>query len=286
MGPQRDPSGQEDWPPQDSTAKARRAAGAALELLGWGGVPFTLEVECPLPHSKGFGTSTADVVGAIVAAAEAAGARLNPVEIARLAVAVEPSDGTMFPGLALFDHREAGRWELLGPSPPLRVVVLEFEGLVDTLEYNARLDLDYLRSMESAHREAVELLRQGLRLRRPELIGLAATTSAVINQRVLPKPHLERVIDLAAQFHALGVCAAHSGTALGVLFDPGELQGAQGLLEAARHRLDQLRDGWVSRMVDGGARVLSSGGPLRILPGNDAVKEICTTEARRTRRGN
>ncbi|MHB0868717.1 MAG: GHMP family kinase ATP-binding protein [Chloroflexota bacterium] len=241
------------------STKARRAAAMTLERLGWGGIPFTLEVDCPVPPSKGFGSSTADVVGAIAASAAAVGVSLDPLEMARLAVAVEPSDGTMFPGLALFDHRTAGRWEPLGPTPPLLVAVLEFEGSVDTLEYNAKLDLDYLRSVEATHREALGMLRQGVRERRYQLIGLATTASAMANQRLLPKPELDQVIALGARFHALGVCAAHSGTALGILFQPEESWNARRTLDEALRRLPGLQGGWVSRMVDGGARVIAAG---------------------------
>ncbi len=234
--------------------KALQAARAALTALGLGDVGFSLEVSCPLPAGKGFGTSTADVVGAIVAASRAAGLALGPADVARLAVDVEPSDGTMFPGLALFDHRRGRRWEVLAPAPPLLLAVLEFGGEVDTMEYNAGLDLDRWRSMEREHTRALELLREGLRRQRPDLVGSAATTSALAHQRLLPKPELEQTIALAADYRALGVCAAHSGTALGVLLGPGEMQQAQRLLAAARRRLQGLQQAWVSRLVDGGAR--------------------------------
>ncbi len=240
----------------DPTFKARRAAANTLAALGYPDLPFTLEVSCPLPPSKGFGTSTADVVGAITAAAAAVGSSLKPEQMARLAVAIEPSDGTMFPGLALFDHRAGRRWETLGPAPSLLVAVLEFEGVVDTMAYNARLDLASLRSLEPGHREALGLLRQGVQEDRPDLIGLAATISARINQQLLPKPELEGVISLGTEAGALGVCAAHSGTALGVLFRPEEIQGARTLLAEARCHLQGLRDGWISRLVGGGAQAV------------------------------
>jgi L-threonine kinase len=226
-----------------------------MEFLGLRGLGFRLEVDCPLPPSKGFGTSTADVAGAIAATAAAAGARVDPADVARLAVSVEPSDSTMFPGLALFDHRGASLAESLGATPPLLVAVLEFEGTVDTLDFNARLDLASLRGAEREHARAVDLLRAGLRAGRLELIGQAATLSARTNQRVLPKDHLEEVIELAEAAGALGVCAAHSGTALGGLFVPEERASAEGFLGTAGRHLDGLRSRWVSTMVDGGPRV-------------------------------
>ncbi|MGE5618673.1 MAG: hypothetical protein ACM3US_05395 [Sphingomonadaceae bacterium] len=268
-GDARDPDPRRGGRVPGSTEKARRAAALTLEHLGLGGVPFTVEVDCPVPASKGFGSSTADVVGAIAASAAAVGVSLDPLEVARLAVAVEPSDGTMFPGLAVFDHRTAARWEPLGRTPPLLVAVLEFEGTVDTLEYNAGLDLARLRSMEATHREALGMLRRGMEEQRYQLIGLATTASAVANQILLSKPQLDEVIALGAEYHALGVCAAHSGTALGVLFAPEESWNARRLLDEARRRLRGLQGGWVSRMVDGGARIVNAGRASSI-PGSES----------------
>lgn len=242
--------GQGDAPP----SKARRAVRMTLELLRRRHEPFALSVSCPLCPSRGFGTSTADVVGAIAATAMAAGVPLPPEEVARLAVEIEPSDGTMFPGLALFAHRTGRGWEMLGPAPPLLVAVLEFEGDVDTLEYNAALDLELLRSAEPEHALALELLRRGIREGRPELMGQAATASARTNQRLLLKPALEKVIALGERCGALGVCAAHSGTVLGVLFLPVAVAAAERLLVDARRALPGLAGCWLSRMVDGGWR--------------------------------
>jgi L-threonine kinase len=242
-------------PQKTSNAKAFRAAASTLEYLGLNDVVFDLHVSCPLPPSKGFGTSTADVVGAIAAVAEAVGRPLSPGEVARLAVAVEPSDGTMFPGLALFDHRGARRYQDLGPAPPLLVVALDFEGAVDTEDYNARLDTAQLHAMEKEHSHALELLLDGLRYHRLELVGDAATASARANQRLLAKPQLEATIALGRECLSLGVCAAHSGTALGVLFAPGEESRAKLFRKRAEEQLEGLSDCWIATMVDGGARL-------------------------------
>jgi L-threonine kinase len=242
--------------------KALSAISAALALLEQPDRVSRLEVSCPLPPSKGFGTSTADVVGAIAATAAAVGVTITPAEVARLAVSIEPSDGTMFPGLAVFAHRSAIRGIVLGGAPPLLVAVLEFEGTVDTLDYNSRLDLGYLRAREGEYARALGLLRQGLEEERWELVGQAATLSARTNQRLLPKPELERAIQLGEEHGALGVCAAHSGTLLGVLFRPDCEHQTHELLASARDRLAGLENCWITRLVDGGPRIISVEGAL------------------------
>jgi uncharacterized protein involved in propanediol utilization len=50
-------------------------------------------------------------------------------------------------------------------------------------------------------------------------IGQAATMSAKVNQRLLPKPYLDTLIEIAEEYEAHGVCIAHSGTIAALLFD-------------------------------------------------------------------
>lgn len=236
-------------------SKATRAATLTLSGLGRADRTFSLHVDCSLPQSRGFGTSTADVAAAIVAAAEAAGGHVDPLEVAGIAVSVEPSDSTMLPGLAVFNHRTAKGALLLGAAPPLDLVILDFGGTVDTLEYNAALNLDYLQANEPGYAEALGLLQRGLDERRWDLVGRAATMSARLNQFLLPKPGLEGAIRLAEEHGGLGVCAAHSGTILGILLPPGSERQATALAGLARERLPGLERSWVTTMVDGGARV-------------------------------
>jgi len=122
--------GPEDCP------KAIQAVCSTLAYLGKGDLTAELTIHSPLPRGKGMASSTADVAGAAAATALALGIALTPRELGALAVAVEPSDGVMFPGIALFDHREGRLAQELGPPPPMEVIVLDFGGVVDTLEFN------------------------------------------------------------------------------------------------------------------------------------------------------
>jgi len=173
-----------------------------------------------LPRGRGYGSSTADVGATLYALGEALGQSFAPAEAAQLAVSVEPSDSTLFPGLTLFDHREGTFHEALGPAPPLVVVVLDPGGEVDTLAFN-RLDRsDALRRLAPRHRQAFDLLREGLKRSDIQAVGAAATMSAQAHQDILFNPLLEPVLALAPEVGAVGVCRAHSGTLLGILLDP------------------------------------------------------------------
>lgn len=233
--------------------KALAAAEWTLAVLGRGSLGVRLEVRSDLPVGRGYGTSTADVVGAIAATAGALGKELSPAEIVRLAAAIEPSDGTMFPGLALVDGRTGSRWEILGPPPALDIVVLDFGGAVDTVGYHARRP-DASPGLTALQARAVDLVRRGVRRADPAALGAGATLSALANEVLLPKPALVETLELAARLGAFGICAAHSGTALGLLLPDATL--TRYAIASARRSLPGLVDVWPTRLVGGGVRVL------------------------------
>ena len=76
------------------------------------------------------------ILAPLYALGQAAGQGLVPSEVARLAVHVEPTDSSLFPGLALWDHRYGHVYEDLGAPPALTVVILDPGGVVDTLAFN------------------------------------------------------------------------------------------------------------------------------------------------------
>lgn len=206
-----------------------------------------------IPQAKGMGSSTADISAVIYAAARFYEEELSPREVAEIAISIEPSDSLMFPGLALFDHRGGKIYEDLTPKlfPDIGIIVLGFPGEVDTLAYNADYQSEKLREMRIDHAEALYAVKCGLRHNRPEDIGYGATLSARTHQRILYKPYLETVIELSRSF-AIGVCAAHSGTVLGVLVKRGFFD-LQSIANYLNKKLN-LEFVSVNRMVGGGPR--------------------------------
>ena len=198
--------------------KSRRAVALTLEFLGRRDLDARLTLDSPLPRAKGMASSTADVAVAIGATAAALGTSIDPRRQAKLALAVEPSDGVMLPGIALFDHRGGHVARSLGQPPGMRVLALEFADQVDTEAFNAVDRRAQLRSLASRFREALDLITAGLADGDARLIGQGAMLSSLANQAVLPKPQLTSVLDLAEVAGAVGVNVAHSGTVLGLLF--------------------------------------------------------------------
>jgi L-threonine kinase len=199
------------------TAAALHAGLAYLGGVRWGG---RLRLLNQLPRGRGYGSSTADIGAALFALSQALGRKMSPEKVAGLAVGVEPSDSSIFPGLTLFDHRDGRFYESLGSAPPISVVVIDPGGEVDTLDFNSVDRCKALRRLAPQHYEAFSLLRQGLESREWQAVGEAATLSACLHQSILPSPLLDPVLALAREVKALGVCRAHSGTLLGLLLDP------------------------------------------------------------------
>lgn len=253
----------------EHAAKAVEATHLTLRHLGRADLDAQLSIDSPLPPGKGMASSTADVAGAVIATALALGQPLEPTEVASVALRVEPSDGTFFPGIVAFDHR-GGKIHLdLGPPPPIEIVVLDFGGEVDTIAFNREDRSGVLRRLEPQARQALELVRQGIALSRPDLIGEGATLSALANQEILYKPELDRVLALARRVNALGVNVAHSGTVIGVLLDP-QRDDVRDISAFLRDNLPELEKLYPAKLVGGGVR--PSAAPSRQSPDTVSVR--------------
>ncbi len=228
--------------------KARRAVEAALAYLGRKDVDATLFIESALPRGKGMASSTADVVGAMRATAAALGARLFPEEMASLAVAIEPSDGLMIEGIALFDHRNASFMESLGPPPAMRIIILDFGGEVETLSFNAVDRTPQLAAREAKWREALALVREGLRRGDASLIAQGATLSAATHQELAPHLRFNDALAFARKAGALGMNIAHSGTVIGLLFGNDAARMARAETDA-RATLRGLKKSYATRLI-------------------------------------
>ena len=208
--------GQFDVP--EDAPKAGAALALGLARFGLAGAGGRLRIASPIPRSKGMGSSTADVAGTLYALAAALRRTLPPAEAAELCLAIEPTNSTVLPRLALFDHLRGTLCEDLGPPPPADVLILDSGGEVDTLAYNAVDRTRALLGLASTHTRALRLVRAGITRGDVRSLGEGATLSALAHQAILPKPHVETALALGQSLGAAGVCVGHSGTVIGVLF--------------------------------------------------------------------
>lgn len=216
------------------STKIRQAARLVLDYLersGWG---VTITRTSQLIPGRGMASSTADVVGVIAGLAQAVGRSLTTTELVRLACRIEPSDSTMLAGLALLAYRGSGQFCELGLPPALPLLMLDPGGTVDTLTYNAQLDLMLVRQLGPTTRAALELLHEGLHRADAAAIGAAATLSALSYQKVSYNPLVEQAREWATATQALGLVRAHSGSVVGLLYPPQTDLAGPGRWLAAR----------------------------------------------------
>lgn len=239
--------------------KSRRAVELTLARSGRCDVDAHISLSSPIPRGKGMASSTADISASIVATAAAAhpGAEISPDEIANIALRIEPSDSVMLPGIALLDHKSGSIMRTLGAPPPMRVVVLDFGGNVDTLAFNGVNRDSALNRLEPQFRQALSLIEAGIRDSNPAAIGEGAMISAVANQQLLYKPQLDAVLRLAEEVGAVGVNAAHSGTVLGMLFEDDDSL-AENAVSRAWDSLFGIRKIYNRRIVSGGVTLLEA----------------------------
>lgn len=198
--------------------KSRRLAERLIEVfdLDSGGV---LSLRSELPTGKGCASSSADMVSTARAIQSAFGLTISRETLAEVMGDIEPTDGVMYRGIVSFYHREGILKRFLGYLPPLTIVGLDEGGQVDTVEFNARPKM-HGQARRAEYENLLFEVERAIALGDLRTVGEISTRSAILNQEVLPKAQLNLFLDMRRRYEALGVIVAHSGTHLGLLFDP------------------------------------------------------------------
>ena len=113
--------------------------------------------------------------------------------------AIEPSYGVMYEGIVSFHQREGTVHRRLEALPSLTIVALDEGGRAETTELCRDRGFNSAMRLAEYERLLLDLGRAMKRLHLPS-VGDAATRSAVLNQDVSPKKHLELFLDLRARY--------------------------------------------------------------------------------------
>lgn len=223
--------------PLEGQKGCEKSLSAVRSLMNMHGLPATgrLLVRSPFPRGKGFASSTADIAASLHAVSQAFNLDLTPHQLGRIAVGIEPTDGSIFQGIVLFDHRNGSILQPLGEPPPAKLLVVDTGGAVDTVQYNQTLNENLLKGNQDATVAALQLLREGLAKGDLAKLGEASRISAQRHQTVLPKPGLDEIDAIGVAHGAVGIAVAHSGTICSLIFPP-DLRTA-GAAEAIREQL-------------------------------------------------
>lgn len=211
-------------------AKARQALAAAAAVVGASHRQIHVDLWSDLDIAKGLGSSTADICAVIRGLTNALHTELSPAAIATIAAEVESSDGTMYPGINVVDHK-TGRLLYSPPWWPSMTVVM----LVPPGKYNTD-SADFTGQDQQLHQYSalLDMIQQAAEQRSPELWGEIATRSAYLNQRWVPNPLFSLVAPHVQDLGAIGINIGHTGTVAGLLFqsdDAGREAAAEAMLK-------------------------------------------------------
>jgi L-threonine kinase len=215
--------------------KSRRLAETLLARNSNSG-GGTLIIDSDLPVGKGLASSSADLVATARAVGPVLGLQTSPQAIESWLRPIEPTDGVMYPGVIVFEHRKVRAVSELGVLPPLTVVAVDEGGQVDTVAFNRR-PRRYSSMQRREYARLLEELTRAVRTGDLAALGTVATRSAMLNQRLLPKRHLEAMLAISSAAGALGVVCAHSGTMLGILLSddaPGHAERLRKVTQACQ----------------------------------------------------
>lgn len=203
--------------------KTKEAIKRTLKFFSNENLGASFEIDSKLPLGKGMASSTADIGAASLATANALKKKIFPQEIAKIALSIEPTDGTLFNGIVIFDHRNGALFKFLGKAPDMEILIVDLGGRVDTLEFNKKDLTEINRQREGEIKEALALVEEGIKGKNPGLIARGTTISVFSNQKILYKPALDRIWKISQDAGALGINIAHSGTVVGVLAKPNRV---------------------------------------------------------------
>lgn len=202
-------------------AKARRALHLAKVSNGERASTAAITLYSDLTIGKGMASSTADIAAALAAYQLTTRSVIDIDRIARLALLVDPTDGVIFEGVTLFDHYRGTIRTPLGEPPPVDILAIEFDETIDTISFNQRDHRKVAREQTRTVLAAFDRIEEGMREGSVRKIGEGATLSALAHQNLLRKSDLEPILKCTLGLGGVGVNVAHSGSMIGMLFQPG-----------------------------------------------------------------
>ncbi len=205
--------------------KAALAKHKTLEYLGLSAeASGPIYVRSDIMQGKGMASSTADISATAMATALACGRSLSLKELEAICLSIEPTDAAFYPAIVQFDYIKGAICESFGVCQPMKIIIFDQGGTIDTIAFNKQQDLQAkILEKEVYIKEALGYFKKGLETHDISLIGQATTLSSFANQRILNKPHLYEFHEVGVYYKSVGTIIAHSGTIMGMLF-PNDFQ--------------------------------------------------------------
>ncbi|WKY47451.1 GHMP kinase [Eubacteriaceae bacterium ES3] len=238
--------------------KAQKMARLIFERYGiarnqWERLMITHQSQ--IPEKKGMASSTADLSGVAAGLSAYYDLGLKSIDIGRLCAEIEPSDNLMFEKLNLFNHITGQVLKELDGLIEANLMIVDFCGGIDTMTFNESQD-DYSQKDLGIFRKIISEFEQGLADNDLKKIGRACTLSAYLNQKRLPKKHLDLMVDLMEECGGLGTVIGHSGTVIGVMYEENAFDKVL-FLEGVKKRLptEDYTGVFENRLIGGGIEI-------------------------------
>lgn len=207
-----------------------------------------------LLEGKGMSSSSADIAAVCYATARSCNKVIKDNEVAQIAADIEPTDGVFCRGIVKFNHINGKILKYLGEPPPVKIIIFDCGGSVDTILFNQRNELPVLnRQKEKIVRKAFSLVEYGIEYNDVKALGQGCTLSALANQDILYKPQLEEIWSIAQSYGAVGINIAHSGTLIGVIFPiDSEKDKLNSCIDKVKNNCQKIKFLGISQLISGG----------------------------------
>jgi L-threonine kinase len=196
--------------------KTAKALGLKEEMTS----RIKVEIINGLPIGKGMASSTADIYGVVAAVCELFDRKATHELVSKICTDIEATDSIMFENLTLYDHLNGSVIKSYDWMPKANILILESEQIIITDNMRS---CDYETRLEMKSLEPFEVFDLGMEQRDVKKVFRAATLSAIENEIVFKKKFLHEIIDIAEKGSALGVCCAHSGSVLGIIYEDTDI---------------------------------------------------------------
>lgn len=231
--------------------KAEIALRTTANYMGVDSFPLGLSLESQLPTGKGMAASTADIVAVIQAVSAAIDEELEPEEIAEIAAGIEPTDGTFYPGVVQMNYMTGELIKSYGNAPKMIIAMFDIGGSINTIDFHSEYH-----GHEDSPAELLAAIDELDENFSAQQIAKVATLSALANQHLAPKPHLEEIIEYVKSLGALGVNVAHSGTMIGILFAADEsMRKVMDVVKLIGEKFPYLEYFETERLISGGYNI-------------------------------
>lgn len=198
-------------------------------LAGVEDFKYGVRLTSELPRGKGMASSSADMAAVAQAVALSLGKSLSPNELGKLCASIEPTDGIFYPSVVAMNPLTGRLIKSIRAQEKFQVAVFDYGGEVDTLKFNRRSDFIFPMLDDEINFTLTE-------------------QSALANQNILPKPHLEQLMNFAKDLGAVAVNVAHSGTVAGIFFHAEDSHVAE-KISVVQKRFDFLQFMTLTRLA-------------------------------------